>query len=136
MEFDEDKQYLSYDEYLDLDGQLEETPFNLLEYEVQRKIDGRTRNRLVGILNEDIPNEVKMCVFNMVDLLTTYVESLRNVNKGIASENTNGYSVSYINTSQLSQILKAKNQDLENCISNYLMGVIVNGEHLLYLGVK
>lgn len=136
MEFDEEKQYLSYDEYLDLDGQLDETPFDLLEYEARRKIDARTQNRLRNMSNEEIPQEVKMCVYNMINLMTTYVESLSNVNKGIASENIDGYSVNYINTSQLSQILKAKSQDLDDCIEEYLTGVIVNNEHLLYLGVK
>lgn len=136
MEFDEEKQYLSYDEYLDLDGQLDETPFDLLEYEARRKIDARTQNRLRNMSNEEIPQEVKMCVYNMINLMTTYAESLSNVNKGIASENIDGYSVNYINTSQLSQILKAKSQDLDDCIEEYLTGVIVNNEHLLYLGVK
>lgn len=136
MEFDEEKQYLSYDEYLDLDGQLDETPFDLLEYEAERKINARTQNRLKDLTNEEIPNEVKMCVYNMVNLMTTYLKSLENVDKGITSENTDGYSVNYINTRQLSQILKARSQDLDDCIADYLTGVIVNGEHILYLGVK
>jgi hypothetical protein len=136
MEFDEEKQYLSYDEYLDLGGQLDETPFDLLEYEARRKIDARTQNRLRDMSNEEIPQEVKMCVYNMINLMMTYTESLSNVNKGIASENIDGYSVNYINTSQLSQILKAKSQDLDDCVEEYLTGVIVNNEHLLYLGVK
>ena len=136
MEFDEEKQYLSYDEYLDLDGQLDETPFDLLEYEAERKINARTQNRLKDLTNEEIPNEVKMCVYNMVNLMTTYLKSLENVDKGITSENTDGHSVNYINTRQLSQILKARSQDLDDCIADYLTGVIVNGEHILYLGVK
>ena len=46
-------QYLTYDEYKALGGNLDITPFNLLEYEARRIIDSRTLQRLKGI--EKIP---------------------------------------------------------------------------------
>ena len=54
-------QYLTYDEYKALGGNLDITPFNLLEYEARRIIDSRTLQRLKGI--EKIQQEVKMCMF-------------------------------------------------------------------------
>ena len=38
-------QYLTYLEYQSLGGTLEETPFNLLEYEARKQIDLRTQRR-------------------------------------------------------------------------------------------
>ena len=40
MEFS--NQYLTYQEYLELGGSLEETPFNILELEAQKNIDKYT----------------------------------------------------------------------------------------------
>ena len=40
-------QYLTYEEYLSLGGTLDQTPFNLLEYNARKKIDERTFGRLV-----------------------------------------------------------------------------------------
>ena len=54
-------QYLTYDEYKALGGSLDQTPFNLLEYEARRIIDNRTLQRLKGI--EKIPQEVITTIF-------------------------------------------------------------------------
>ena len=48
-------QYLSYEEYKELGGTLDEVPFNELEYECRRIIDSRTQNRLKNA--EEIPQE-------------------------------------------------------------------------------
>ena len=44
MEFE--GQYLTYNEYKALGGRLDQTPFNILEFEARRKIDERTFERL------------------------------------------------------------------------------------------
>ena len=54
MEFN--GQYLTYDEYKALGGSLDQTPFNLLEFEAQKIIDSRTLQRLKGI--KELPKEV------------------------------------------------------------------------------
>lgn len=130
MEFT--NQYLSYDEYVELGGTLEEMPFNILEYEIRRIIDRRTLNRLKNV--DDIPNEVKMCMFNMMTISTNYQKSL-DLDKGnIASESVDGYSVTYMSINDISNAVKGKSTELESSMTDYLFGVNVNNEHILYCG--
>ena len=126
-------QYLSYDEYAILGGTLEEVPFNELEYECRRIIDSRTQNRLKNA--DEIPQEVKMLENKMLQTLQGYYVSLNKAQSGIASVNTDGYSESYISSNQISQLIEGKIDVLQDLISEYLFGVIVNNEHVLYLGV-
>ena len=126
-------QYLSYEEYQELEGTLEEVPFNELEYECRRIIDSRTQNRLKNA--DEIPQEVKMLENKMIQDLQGYYVSLEKAQSGVASENTDGYSVSYISSNQISQLIEGKIDVLQDLISTYLFGVIVNNEHLLYYGV-
>ena len=126
-------QYLNYEEYQELGGTLEEVPFNELEYECRRIIDSRTQNRLKNA--DKIPEEVKMLENKMIQTLQGYYVSLNKAQSGIASENTDGYSVSYISSNQISQLIEGKIDVLQDLVSTYLFGVIVNNEHLLYCGV-
>ena len=126
-------QYLSYEEYQELEGTLEEVPFNELEYECRRIIDSRTQNRLKNA--DEIPQEVKLLINKMIQTLQGYYVSLNKAQSGVASENTDGYSVTYISSSQISQLIEGKIDVLQDLISTYLFGVIVNNEHLLYCGV-
>lgn len=130
-----DGQYLTYEEYKSLGGNLDETPFNLLEFEARKKVDERTQGRLKSV--EDMPQEVKMCVFALINSLMTYSNESANAgSKNIASESVGSYSVSYVNGSQIQEIIKSKNVELNDIILTYLTGVIVNNEHLVYLGVN
>ena len=131
MEFT--NQYLEYDEFEELGGTLEEVPFNELEFECRRIIDSRTQNRLKNA--EEIPEEVKMLENKMIQTLQGYYVSLNKAQSGVASENTDGYSVSYISSNQISQLIEGKIDVLQDLVSTYLFGVIVNNEHVLYLGV-
>lgn len=133
MEFE--GQYLTYDEYINLGGSLDETPFNLLEFEARQKINRRTQNRLVSC--ESIPSEVKICEYKMINNMSTRDETLESVNKNIiSSENTDGYSVSYITGEKSIEIIQNKAKELDSIIDNDLYGVVVNGMHILYLGVE
>ena len=126
-------QYLSYEEYQELEGTLEEVPFNELEYECRRIIDSRTQNRLKNA--DEIPEEVKMLENKMIQTLQGYYVSLNKAQSGVASENIDGYSVSYISSNQISQLIEGKIDVLQDLISEYFFGVVVNNEHLLYCGV-
>lgn len=130
-------QYLTYEEYRALGGTLDLTPFNLLEFEARRKIDLNTINRLKEVEFEDIPQEVKLCVYSLINSMSNYDEVLSNIssNGNVASENTDGYSISYITSDRISEIIKSKSDELNDTIRTYLGGVIFNGEHLMYWGV-
>lgn len=131
-------QYLTYEEYRALGGTKDLAPFNLLEFEARRRIDIRTQNRLKGINNKDIPQEVKICEFKMINSMSNYDETLSNVasNGNVASENTDGYSVNYLTSDKVSDVISSKNKELNTIMYECLVGVIVNGEHIMYAGVK
>lgn len=123
-------QYLSYLEYQSLGGTLEETPFNIAEFYSRKEIDLRTQNRLNGV--EEIPEEVKLCEYNLINLLSKY-QSLNN-NRNVSSESVGDYSVTYID--DYKKIISNKENEITDIIITNLYGVIINGEHLIYLGVK
>jgi len=125
-------QYLTYQEYKRLGGTLILMPFNLLEFEVRRRIDLRTQSRLVN--GVDIPQAVKLCEYELINSLEQYAKSKSNMNN-VASESTDGYSVSYINASDISEVVKSKQYEIDDTITTYLIDVKYNGENLLYPGV-
>ena len=128
-----DGQYLTYNEYKSLGGTLEQTPFNLLEYEARKQIDLRTQRRLVGI--EEIPNEVKLCVLHLISKIESFANTIETTsNSNVKSENIDGYSVTYLSPSEISDIVTSKNVDLQDIMLVDLYGVIVNNEHIIYNG--
>ena len=129
-------QYLTYAEYQTLGGSaIGDMPFNLLEFEARRQIDIRTFNRLKD--SEGIPQEVKLCEYALINGLQDFANNTSNVssNGNVASENTDGYSISYITADKISEIVKSKQNEIDDIIRTYLLGVIVNGEHIMYCGV-
>lgn len=136
MEFN--GQYLTYEEYKALGGTLDLMPFNLLEFESRRQIDTRTQNRLKDIDSTNIPQEVKLCEYRMINSINNYWETTNNItsNGNVASENTDGYSISYVTAGQIQDIIKSKSVELNDIIREYLIGVVVNGQHIMYLGVE
>lgn len=121
-------QYLTYNEYKALGGNLDQTPFNLLEYEARRKVDERTQQRLKNV--NDIPQEVKLCEYTIINnVLKAYNEEIA---RGKSSESVGSYSVSYSN---IKEIIENKKTEIADIISTNLYGVVYNGEHILYCGV-
>lgn len=129
-----ENQYLTYAEYIELGGTLEETPFNVLEFEARKQINIRTQNRLVN--EETQTDDVKLCVFHLIEKIKSYASASSSASGNIASESTDGYSISYVNATQISEVIKSKNIELDDIIMNDLYGVIVNNEHIIYNGVK
>lgn len=126
-------QYLTYEEYLGLGGTLDQMPFNILEFEARKLIDQRTFNRLKN--QGEILQDVKMCEYEMINKLNSYLKT-SNSTGNISSESIDGYSASYITVDRISDVLKSKKNDLDDTVQTYLMGIVYNGEHLLYVGVK
>ena len=127
-------QYLTYEEYKGLGGTLSEMPFNILEFEARKRIDNRTQNRIKYMTSK--PQDVKLCVNAMINTLVQYVvDSSKDVNKNIASESIDGYSVSFITGSQVQEAIKSKKSELEDIMQTYL-GNIRTSDNIpvLYLG--
>lgn len=127
-------QYLTYEEYMTLGGTISEMPFNLLEFEARKKIDNRTQNRIKYMNSK--PDEVKMCVNAMINTLAQYVvDNSKGINKNVASESIDGYSISFITGSQVQEAIKSKKSELEDIMQTYL-GDIRTSDNVpvLYLG--
>ena len=129
MEFK--NQYLSYEEYKSLGGTLGEMPFNILELKSRQIINERTQNRLKNI--EEMPQEVKICVYDLINTMNKYNLSNNSTSSNISSENTDGYSVTYKSGTEMTTEQKAQ---LEDVMLTDLYGVVVNGEAILYLGAN
>ena len=128
-------QYLTYAEYQELGGSaIGDMPFNLLEFEARRQIDIRTFNRLKD--SDEIPQEVKLCEYELINSISSFKNATDSVANGgnVKSENTDGYSISYISASEISNVVKSKQDEIDDIIRTYLLGIIYNGEHLMYIG--
>lgn len=129
MEFN--NQYLSYEEYKSLGGTLGEMPFNILELKARQVINERTQNRLKNI--EEIPQEVKICVYDLINTMNKYNLSDNSTSSNVSSENTDGYSVTYKSGTELTEEQKNQYNDI---METDLYGVIVDNTPILYLGVN
>lgn len=129
MEFN--NQYLTYEEYKSLGGTLGEMPFNILELKARQVINERTQNRLKNV--EKIPQEVKICVYDLIQTINKYNNSNNSTSSNISSENTDGYSVTYKSGTELTEEQKKQYDDV---METDLYGVIVDNTPILYLGVN
>ena len=129
MEFN--NQYLTYEEYKSLGGTLGEMPFNILELKARQIINERTQNRLKNI--EEIPQEVKICVYDLINTMNKYNLSNNSTSSNVSSENTDGYSVTYKSGTELTDEQKKQYNDI---METDLYGVIVDNTPILYLGVN
>ena len=126
-------QYLTYQEYQELGGSaIGDMPFNLLEYEARKLIDLNTFNRLKN--QQEILQDVKLCEYELINKMKSYIDVESTIGN-VSSENTDGYSVSYITSDRISEVVKSKKNELDDIIRTYLLMVIYNGEHLMYIGV-
>ena len=129
MEFN--NQYLSYEEYKSLGGTLGEMPFNILELKARQVINERTQNRLKNI--KEIPQEVKICVYDLINTMNKYNLSNNSTSSNVSSENIDGYSVTYKSGTELTEEQKKQYDDV---METDLYGVIVDNTPILYLGVN
>lgn len=128
MEFE--GQYLTYDEYTELGGNLTEMPFNLLEFDARQVIDKYTFGRLKELATQ--VDDVKICVYRLINALDSYNKIIEG-NSAVTSENTDGYSVSYSKVN--SKDVDAKNNVLRDIVKIYLIDCkLDDGTPYLYCG--
>lgn len=117
-------QYLSYEEYQELEGKLSEMPFNLLEFKAQKEVDSITFNRFKKLSSDEYPNELKLCVNELISELNSY-----NTSGNIASESVGNYAVSYNKP-----ISSEEKKVITSIITTYLSEIKVNDVPVLYCG--
>lgn len=133
--------YLTYIEYVEMGGTLDETAFDDLSFEAESIIKWWTFNRLDK--EETIPKEVKKCMFKLISLINDKQQAMivdiqssdGTVQAGIASESNDGVSTSY-NTLSASEAVETFQTAIESTIGKYLQGVRNSlGHKLLYRGI-
>lgn len=132
--------YLTYDEYVNLGGALDESAFNILEFEAESYVDWYTFNRLQG--EEEIPRQVKMCMFVLMDLvkaknadLTPKFEADGSFSAQLSSQSNDGVSLTY-GTMSASDSVVAISAEIPKVVNRYLNGVVNSlGRKLLYRGL-
>lgn len=143
--------YLTYEEYTNMGGTLEETAFENYEFEARSLIDWYTFHRLDN--EETYPEAVKRCMYALIQLAelkasalklgmqpqesssSTSVEGLPYV----ASQSNDGVSISYnvLSASEMFKLLNSKEAGnvVEDTIKRYLNGVKNSlGRLLLFRG--
>lgn len=109
--------YLTYDEYINLDGKLSEIEFKKAEFRAEKKVDELTSNRFRTF--KEYPEELKMCILDLLELSKDETN--------IVSETLGNYSKTTMSKEQVSK-------QKDNIVKQYLSNVKVNGIYCLYCG--
>ena len=119
--------YLTYDEYLNMGGNLTESAFNRYARMAEAEINRQTFGRVIKMAS--VPSAVKDVMFELIELNETITKS-RN-GKTVASESVDSWSRSYSSAS-----VAEHEQSGNDLLLTYLSGVTDdNGVPLLYRGV-
>ena len=137
--------YLTYEEYLDMGGELDETLFNNLCLDAQGYIDWHTFNRLWKDewRTEEVMERVKICMYQLIRLVAAKQNLITpqqtsagiNLNAQVSTQSNDGVSTTYAVLSGELLYSKAK-KEIDDCITRFLSGVMNNvGRQLLYRGL-
>ena len=133
--------YLTYEEYTNMGGTLDETTFQDYEFRARAKVDWYTFNRLQN--EEEYPEAVKRCVYALIKYIRLLEQSMMvsdtsadgTTSAGVTSQSNDGVSISY-NVISASEGVELANKSISEVINMYLQGVTNSlGHKLLYRGV-
>ena len=137
--------YLTYVEYQEMGGTLDETAFNDLEFEAESYIDWYTFNRLWG--QTEYPSRLKRCMYHIIRLIelkmklmgqptiTEQQQSVDGTGQMIESMSNDGVSISY-NIISAHDALELTKREVDKTIEQQLAGVTNSlGRKLLYRGI-
>ena len=134
--------YLTYDEYTEYGGTLDETAFEQFEFEARSVIDWWTFDRLQK--ETEYPEAVKRCMFKLIGLINNKQKAMvvdiqpadgSSVQAGIASESNDGVSTTY-NTLSAKEAVDTMSKEFETTVAMYLSGIRNSlGHKLLYRGI-
>ena len=153
--------YLSYTDYTNMGGTLDETAFNNFEFEAECMVNHYTFNRLKKMKEEYYPPTLSRCVFKLIELAKLKAEmlnlgkqttltvdgsgnqSVTETSAYISKQDNDGVSVSYntIDAGSLFNMLWSSNKadgtnPIESTINIYLDDARdMKGRRLLYRGV-
>lgn len=141
--------YLTYAQYIEYGGTLDESAFDMYEFEAASKIDYYTFNRLkkdggFDGQSEEVKEAVYRCEYRLIDLMQTRDianaisgegEGESSVVAGIASQSNDGVSISY-NVLSASEASTNAQAEIDKVIKLYLSSCRNSlGQRLLYRGI-
>ncbi len=138
--------YLTYDEYSEMGGTLDETLFNTLVLDAQGYIDWYTFNRLwkEEWRTEDVMERVKICMYQLIGLVAAKQNLITpqntnaggiNLNAQVSQQSNDGVSTTYAVLSGELLFSHAK-KEIEDTVNRYLSGIVNSvGRKLLYRGL-
>ena len=136
--------YLTYAEYQNMGGTLDETAFSDFEMEAEAIIDWYTFNRLQN--DTSYPEKLKQCMYRLIKLAQQKQdalslgasedgESTEGSGKYIASRSNDGVSISY-NVMSASDVFNSLKDEMGKTVQLYLNGVVNElGRKVLYRGL-
>ena len=105
-------------------------PFKILEFNARQQIDKYTLGRLKELDTQN--QEVKLCIYKLIDVINGYALN-EAVKSGVASENIDGYSISY--STPTKDFNEAKNNEIRDIVKTYLVDCkLENGTPYMYVG--
>lgn len=142
--------YLTYFEYVNYGGALDEAAFGMYEFEASSKIDYYTFDRLkkgagFNAQSDEVKEAVKRCIYRLISLMQLRDEANvisgdtedenSTVTAGIASQSNDGVSISY-NVLSASEASKNAQAEIDKVIKMYLSSCRNSlGQKLLYRGI-
>lgn len=133
--------YLTYEEYQNMGGTLDESAFNDFEFEAETQVDWYTFNRLHN--ETTYPQRLPRLMYTLIKMAALKANLLGQgeaeeggtIKGTIASQSNDGVSVSY-NTLSAADAFKLCNDETGNIIKQYLQGAVNSlGRKLLYRGL-
>lgn len=134
--------YLTYSEYQNMGGTLDETLFNDLEFEAEAQVDWYTFNRLQN--EAQFPERLKRCMYALIKLIYKVQQASMlgddgsgdsEINAAVASQSNDGVSISY-NVVSAKDAVDLSKSEIEATIQHYLQGVMNSlGRKVLYRGL-
>ena len=124
--------YLTYAEYEEWGGTLDQTAFENLEFKARKRIDYLTDCRVRDHLAE-ITEAVKRCVLSLVEMESQIGIEAQATSPSVTSFSTDGYSENYGNSIEAEEAGTRMNELVAAMLH---CEVDDTGTELLYLGVR
>ena len=123
--------YLTYAEYIEYGGSLEEPAFQRVAFKAQKKIDNATFGRLKN--EKEISEAVKRLMFELIGTISNTDYSGEGYSPAVSHEGNDGYSVSFASGTVMT--IDMANKSIDSLIEEYLSEERdSNGTPLLYCG--
>lgn len=135
--------YLTYEEYQDMGGQLDEATFTDCSYDAESIIDWYTFGRLKRVTN--LGPEVKRCMYQLIKMINLKADLVAQSSGGIAGsyrkeagivqQLNDGVSTTYNVLTTAELLGQFGKQELQDMITRYLSEVVDDlGRKVLYRG--